>query len=122
MMRKNAAPPSLPALEQRHVRAQLRGRHRRRHALQAHQPFERDRVQRAQVQLTDPASGERLHRPRALEGGHADHRVEHRQRSHAIGHARHHVEPDRPADVVHHQVEALQLERVDGGHGPGRQE
>ena len=69
----------------------------------------------AQPQLADAAPGERLHRPRAPELVDAHHRVEHRERPDAVRDLGGDLEADRPADVVHDEVEAADLQRVDRG-------
>src|SRR5204862_123343 len=83
-----------------------------RHALERHQPAECRLGQRRQVYLADAAPGEGLHRPRALEAVHLDERVEHRDRADAVGHGGGQLEADGAADVVHHEVEAIEAERV----------
>jgi len=42
------------------------------------------------------------------------HGVEDGQRPHPVGRRRRELEPHRTADVVHHQVEAIELQRIDG--------
>ena len=61
------------------------------------------------------------HRPWAAERGHAEQRVERRQRKHAVRVAHRPLAADRPADVVDHQVAALDSERVDRLAGPPRE-
>ena len=62
-----------------------------------------------------PRTRERLHRPRALEAVDLHHRVEHGQRSHPLRRRGGQLEAHRAADVVHHEVEALEPEGIDGG-------
>jgi hypothetical protein len=78
-------------------------------------------MQRAQVQLADPPTGEGLHRPGPLERRGADDGVEHGQRRHAVGGAGGDVEAHGTADVVHDEVEAIELQRVERGERPGSQ-
>ena len=84
-------------------------------ALQSHQRPEGGLGERAQVDLAEAAAGEGLHRPGTLELVDLDDRVEHRERADALGRRGGQLEADRAADVVHHEVEAVESERVDRG-------
>ncbi len=84
-------------------------------ALPPHQVPERRPVQRPHPQFPDDAVAERLHAPRGLECGDVDGGVEQGQRGDPGRDGRDQLEPDRPADVVHDQVEAAEAELVHGG-------
>src|SRR5262249_33253439 len=83
--------------------------------LQPHEQPERWLGQGTQVELAEPAPGEWLHRPRALERVDLDQGVEYGQRRDPPGHGGGELETHRPADVMHHQMEPAESERVHGG-------
>ena len=82
-------------------------------ALEPHQQPEGRLRQRVQVQLADPASPERLHRPRPLERVHLDQGVEESERCDSIGDDGGQLEAHRPADVVDDEMEAPESQLVD---------
>ncbi len=84
-------------------------------ALPPHQVPERRPVQRPHPQFPGDAVAERLHAPRGLECGDVDGGVEQGQRGDPGRDGREQLEPDRPADVVHDQVEAAEAELLHGG-------
>ena len=109
---ERAAAVALPKEVDIGVELLVRNRARVPDALQAHQQPERRLREGAKVCLADPATRERLHRPRALERGDVHQRVQHRQRSDSLGHRRRQLEPDRAPDVVHDQVKALEPQHI----------
>jgi len=58
---------------------------------------------------------ERLHRPWRSERGDVDHGIEDGDRGDALAVGGGELETDRTADVVNDRMEALKLERFDGG-------
>ena len=61
---------------------------------------------------------EQLERPRPVEVLDGDDGVEDRERADPLGHHGAQLEPDRPAEIVHDEVEAVEPEGVDGHRRP----